>query len=262
GDGGTAQARPAALRILTPGPHPARSHAHLLAPADGEGDTVVVVDQFEETFTLCHDPAERAEFIDLLLAARDPERRLRVVVAVRADFFGHCAGHRALADALRDATLLVAPMTPEELREAIVGPAAAEGLIVERTLTARLVEEVADEPGGLPLLSHVLLETWRRRRGRALTMAAYEATGGIHGAVAQTAEDLYTRLPPDQAQAVRRSLLRLVTPGEGAPDTRRPADRAELRAGGPGEAEAESESVAVAVAVLERLARARLITLD
>ncbi|MFD8384929.1 hypothetical protein ACFV2X_41495 [Streptomyces sp. NPDC059679] len=252
GDGGTARERPAALRILTPGPHPAQSHAHLLAPAGGEGDTVVVVDQFEETFTLCHDPAERAEFIDLLLAARDPERRSRVVVAVRADFFGHCAGHRALADALRDATLLVAPMTPEELREAIVRPAAAEGLIVERTLTARLVEEVADEPGGLPLLSHVLLETWRRRRGRALTMAAYEATGGIHGAVAQTAEDLYTRLPPDQAQAARRTLLRLVTPGEGAPDTRRPADRAELRAGGPGEA----------ATVLERLARARLITLD
>ncbi|MDW6061466.1 hypothetical protein SAZ11_29920 [Streptomyces sp. FXJ1.4098] len=255
GVGDPAQARPAALRILTPGPHPARSHAHLLAPAGGEGDTVVVVDQFEETFTLCHDPAERAEFIDLLLAARDPERRLRVVVAVRADFFGHCAGHRALADALRDATLLVAPMTPEELREAIVRPAAAEGLIVERTLTARLVEEVADEPGGLPLLSHVLLETWRRRRGRALTMAAYEATGGIHGAVAQTAEDLYTRLPPDQAQAARRTLLRLVTPGEGAPDTRRPADRAELRADGPGEA-------AEAATVLERLARARLITLD
>ncbi|MFI0734531.1 hypothetical protein ACH4S9_36895 [Streptomyces sp. NPDC021225] len=251
-DAGPAAGRPAALRILTPGPHPARAHAQALTAARGRGDTVVVVDQFEETFTLCHDPAERAEFIELLLSARDPERRLRVVVAVRADFFGHCAGHRALADALRDATLLVAPMTPAELREAIVKPAAAEGLIVERALTARLVEEVADEPGGLPLLSHVLLETWRRRRARTLTMAAYEATGGIHGAVAQTAEDLYDRLPPEQALAARRILLRLVTPGEGAPDTRRPADRAELQADGPGEA----------AAVLERLARARLITLD
>ncbi|MER7794601.1 hypothetical protein [Streptomyces sp. NPDC097640] len=251
-EAGPAAGRPAALRILTPGPHPARAHAQALTAARGRGDTVVLVDQFEETFTLCHDPAERAEFIELLLSARDPERRLRVVVAVRADFFGHCAGHRALADALRDATLLVAPMTPAELREAIVKPAAAEGLIVERALTARLVEEVGEEPGGLPLLSHVLLETWRRRRARTLTMAAYEATGGIHGAVAQTAEDLYDRLPPQQALAARRILLRLVTPGEGAPDTRRPADRAELQADGPGEA----------AVVLERLARARLITLD
>lgn len=166
---GTGRERTAALRILTPGPHSTRNHAHLLAPAEGEGDTVVVIDQFEETFTLCQDPAERAEFIDLLLTARNPEHRLRVVIAIRADFFDQCAAHRALADALRDTTLLVAPMTPAELREAIIKPAATEGLIVERTLTARLVEEVADEPGGLPLLSHDLLETWRRRRARTPT---------------------------------------------------------------------------------------------
>ncbi|MFJ1548929.1 helix-turn-helix domain-containing protein [Streptomyces sp. NPDC088246] len=175
----------AVIRVLTPGEHPARTHRELLTPStepDAGGDTMIVVDQFEEVFALCHDPAERAEFIDLLLAACDPASRLRVLVAVRADFFGRCAEHHALALALRDATVLVGPMAPAQLREAIVGPASAERLVVERALTARLVAEVVDEPGGLPLMSHALLEVWRRRRGRTLTLAAYEAIGGIQGA--------------------------------------------------------------------------------
>ncbi|WP_435857731.1 nSTAND1 domain-containing NTPase [Streptomyces mirabilis] len=242
----------AAIRILTPGEHPLRSHTDALIPKNGDADTVVVVDQFEELFTLCQDPAERTEFIDALLAARSPDSRLRVITAVRADFYGRCAEHRELADALRDANLLVGPMNPAELRKAIVGPATATGLIVERELTARLVREVAGEPGGLPLMSHVLRETWRRRRGRALTMEAYDAAGGVQGAVAKTAEDVYTQLTPAQAGIARRILLRLIAPGEGSQDTRRPVDRAELDTGRPEDT----------VVVLERLARARLLTLD
>ncbi|MFI9202913.1 helix-turn-helix domain-containing protein [Streptomyces sp. NPDC053048] len=247
--------RPAAIRILTPGERPARTHAALLTPSDtdsGPADTLVIVDQFEEVFTLCHDLAERARFLDLLLAGRRPESRLRVLIAVRADFYGRCAEHRDLAEALRDANLLVGPMTPSELRDTIIGPAAAEGLTVERALTSRLVEEVADAPGGLPLLSHVLLETWRRRRGKLLTVAGYEAAGGLEGAVAKTAEDVYARFTQEQAVAARHMLLRLVAPGEGTPDTRRPARREEL----------EAPSRREAAQVLEALARARLLTLD
>ncbi|MGP3978200.1 nSTAND1 domain-containing NTPase [Streptomyces sp. 8N114] len=247
--------RPAAIRILAPGPHPARTHARLLTPDPAGGDTVVVIDQFEEIFTLCHDAAERAEFIGLLLTACRPGSRLRVVLAVRADFFGHCAGHRELADALRDATLLVGPMTPEELRKAVVGPATAAGLTVERALTARIVEEVSGEPGALPLMSHALLETWHRRSGGRLGVAGYEAAGGLHGAVARTAEEVYRQLPPEQAACARRILLLLVTPGEGAQDTRRTVGRTELEHG-PGEEEG------VVGAVLDRLARARLLSLD
>ncbi|GGO45246.1 WD40 repeat domain-containing protein [Streptomyces lasiicapitis] len=243
--------RPAAIRILTPGARPLAAHAAPLSPADGERDTVVVIDQFEETFTLCRSQEERAGFIDRLLTARRPDSRLRVVIAVRADFYGRCAEHRALAAALRGTSLLVGPMSQDELRQAIVGPAATQGALVERALTARLVTEVTDEPGGLPLLSHALLETWRRRKGRALTESSYEAAGGLRGAIAHTGEELYARLTSDEAALARHLLLRLITPGEGAPDTRRPADRAELLAVDPG-----------AAPVLERLARARLITLE
>ncbi|MFI6937555.1 NACHT and WD repeat domain-containing protein [Streptomyces sp. NPDC050287] len=245
--------RPAALIVLTPGAHPLRDYDQRLTPKDDrEGDTWVVVDQMEELYTLCADPAERAEFIDRLLTARAPDSRLRVLIAVRADFFGHLARHRPLADALRDATLLVAPMNRSELREAIVKPAQAVGHIVERALTARIIDEVDGQPGALPLMSHALRETWHRSKGRALTTTAYEAAGGVHGAIVQTAEDLYTHLAPDQAASARRILLRLITPGEGAQDTRRPAPREEL----------ETERFPATAEVLERLVKARLVILD
>ncbi|MFE9687353.1 PQQ-binding-like beta-propeller repeat protein [Streptomyces sp. NPDC006285] len=249
--------RPAAIRILTPGERPARSHAPLLTPAiprDGStvADTFVIVDQFEEVFTLCHDAAERARFVDLLLTARQPESRLRVLLAVRGDFYGRCAEHRDLADALRDANLLAGGMSPTELRDTVVKPATAAGLTVERALTTRLVKEVTDAPGGLPLLSHALLETWRRRRGKTLTMAGYEAAGCLDGAIAKTAEKVYGRLTEDQAAAARRVLLRLVAPGDGTPDTRRPVERAEL----PGTGRDDTAEV------VEALAWSRLLTLD
>ncbi|GGR83410.1 hypothetical protein GCM10010252_22630 [Streptomyces aureoverticillatus] len=247
-----AAARPAAIRILTPGEHPSRTHTRVFTPAARDGDTWLIVDQFEEVFTLCRDPRERADFIDGLLAARSPDSRLRVVLGVRADFYGRCAEHRALADTLSDAGLLVTAMSAAELRQAVVRPAQAAGLLVERELTARLLKEAGSEPGSLPLLSHALRETWRRRRGRTLTLQTYEATGGVHGAIARTAEDVHTRLSDDRKELARLILLRLIAPGEGAQDTRRPIRRAELDFGDRDEVDA----------VVDQLAAARLITLD
>ncbi|MEV0503280.1 DNA-binding protein [Streptomyces spectabilis] len=246
------RARPAAVRILTPGATPARTHAKACVPSADEGDTWLVVDQFEEVFTVCQDAQERAAFLDLLLTATEPHSRLHVVLGVRADFYAHCLAHPELATAIRESSLPVGPMNGGELRAAIVKPAQAEGLIVERALTARLIAEVESEPGSLPLLSHALLETWRRRRGRTLTVEAYEQSGGIRGAIAQTAEDLYTRMTAAQAAHARRVLLRLITPGDGTQDTRRPVDREELDLTDPDGA----------ARVLTDLAAARLITVD
>ncbi|TYB70219.1 hypothetical protein FXF51_03910 [Nonomuraea sp. PA05] len=248
--------------MLTPGEHPMR-HAGRLAPddgddgddgdGDGDGDggdagPLVVVDQFEEVFTLCQDRREREQFIDLLLGARS---RMSVVIAVRADFYGRCAEHHALTTALRESGLLVGPMRQDELREAIVRPAAAEGLTVERALTAAIIADVAGEPGALPLMSHALREVWRRRTGKLLTLDAYDGVGRVQGAISHTAEELYAQLSPAQARIARRILLRLIDPGERAQATRRPAARAELDPHG-------EEDTAL---VVERLAAARLLTL-
>ncbi|MFJ3104454.1 WD40 repeat domain-containing protein [Streptomyces sp. NPDC086835] len=256
GDGegaGERDAAPAAVRILTPGADPLRTHADRLLPVPGtDADTWLIVDQFEELYTLGADPADRDAFIDRLVAATDADSRLRVVIAVRADFLGRCAEHPRLTAALQDATLLAGPMSRAELREAVVRPAAADGLIVERSLTDRLLDEVEGAPGGLPMMSHALLETWRHRSGRALTETAYEAAGGLHGAVVRTAEQVYGELTASQAELARRILLRLVAPGDGTPDTRRPTAHTELDFGGPADTRV----------VLERLVRARLITFD
>ncbi|MBZ9638783.1 WD40 repeat domain-containing protein [Streptomyces sp. PSKA30] len=252
-DDGEEDVPPAAVRILTPGADPLRTHADRLVPVPGtDADTWLIVDQFEELYTLGADPADRDTFIDRLVAATDADSRLRVVIAVRADFLGRCAEHPGLTAALQDATLLAGPMSRAELREAIVRPAAAAGLIVERSLTDRLLDEVEDAPGGLPLMSHALLETWRHRSGRVLTESAYEAAGELHGAVVRTAEQVYGELTAPQAELARRILLRLVAPGDGTPDTRRPTEHAELDFGSPADTRV----------VLERLVRARLITFD
>jgi hypothetical protein len=240
----------AAVRLLTPTAILAGTHEDLFAPHSAPGDTLLVVDQFEEIFAHGLDRAERELFVGRLLSAADPASRLRVVLAVRADFYGRCAEHGPLAEALRDSTLLVGPMSPQQLREAVVRPAAARRLVVERALTARIVADVTGEPGGLPLMAHALREVWRRRTGRTLTLAAYEALGGVRGAVAHTAEAVHAAWTPTERTAARALLSRLVNPGDGTADTGRPVDRAELDgdpATGP---------------VLERLVRARLLTVD
>lgn len=260
-DPGYAGERPAAVRILTPGRRPFTTHAAALVAAAAvpasDGDTWLVVDQFEEVFGLCDDAAERAAFIDALVAAADPARRLRVVLGIRADFRPRCLEHPGLAAAIRVASLPLGRMTQAELREAIGRPAAARRLVVERALTEALVEEVAGRAGGLPMLSHALRETWRRRTGRTLTLEAYERMGGMRGALARSAEAAYARLDPAEAETARQVMLRLVAPGAGAVDSRRPATRAELATIGAG-----GDRGGAAHAVLEALVRARLITVD
>jgi WD40 repeat protein len=140
-------------------------------------------------------------------------------------------------------------MTAAQVREAVTRPAEHAGAMVEGALVSTVVAEVAGRPGALPMASHAMLEAWRRRRGNAVTLAGYEAAGGVEGAIAQTAEHLWQDLDPDDQAAARAALLRLVEVGSGdTAVTARRADRAEF---GPDHAR-----------VLERLAAARLITLD
>ncbi|ALG10580.1 hypothetical protein AOZ06_30070 [Kibdelosporangium phytohabitans] len=213
-------------------------------------EVVFVVDQFEEVFTVCDDDRERDQFIGALLTAtRQGGSRTRVVLGVRADFYARCAEHPGLVGAFQDAELLVGPMTSDELTKAINQPAADSGLVVERALTTAILADVAGQPGCLPLVSHALLETWRRRRGNALTLSGYLATGGVRGAVAQTADNAYKAFNDDQQHAARRILLRLVALGDDTDDSRRRVRVDEF--------DADPDTTAV----LGELVRARLLTL-
>ena len=210
-----------------------------------------MVDQFEEVFTLCHDLQERQRFIGALLtAARAANGRCRVVLGVRADFYAHCTAYTELVEALRDSQVIVGPMTIDELRLAISQPAVRSGYAVETALLTELIAEVNGQVGVLPLLSHALLETWRRRRGSTLTLAGFQAAGGIEGALAQTAEAAYARLVPRQQQVAKEIMLRLTALGESTEDTKRRVIRAEL------------DDDPDTRAVLDQLVRARLVAID
>jgi len=214
---------------------------------------LLVVDQFEEIFALCGDEAERRRFIEALLYAVEAEDSRTVVVpTIRADFYGHCADYARLASRLRD-NVLVGPLDEDELRQVIERPAELVGLALEPGLVETILDDVADEPGALPLLSHALLETWQRRRGRTLTLAGYAESGGVSGAIAQTADTVYVGFSPEQQAIVRNILLRLTEFGEeGTQDTRRRA--------APGELARSAEEAPAVEGVLKTLADARLIT--
>lgn len=187
-----------------------------------EAEVLLVVDQFEEVFTLCQSEADRTRFFAALLAAAQAENsRCRVLLGVRADFYAHCTTYPALVEALRGSQLTVGAMSADELRHAIVRPAVRAGYVVESALLATLVAEANGQVGALPLLSHSLLETWRRRQGNTLTLAGYQAVGGMEGALAQTAESLYTGLEPAQQRLAKDLFRRLTALGEGTEDTKR-----------------------------------------
>ena len=237
------------------GRNPRALRLHLEARLTPGGRPLLVVDQFEELFTLCRDAFEREVFVDNLLAAAEPDGPANLIIALRADFYAHCAQYPELRAAISEHQEYLGPMRQDELRRAIEGPAERGDWVFDSGLVDLLVRDVGDEPGALPLLSHALLETWRRRRGRQLTLAGYAEAGGVRGAIAQTAEAVYSqRLTPDQQAIARRVFLRLTEPGEGTQDTRRTAAIAEL-------VWDEREEPAVQ-SVLHELADARLITLS
>jgi hypothetical protein len=194
---------------------------------------LLLVDQFEELYTLCPDSAEREGFVDLLLTAVEAAERqhrpsLVLLLTLRADFMGQALSHRPFADVLQEAALMLGPMTREELGQAIEKPADAQGAAFEAGLVERLLDDVGQAPGKLPLLEFALTLLWARLDKGWMTHAAYEKIDGVEGALAGYAEGVYRELREDEREAARLAFVQLVQPGEGTEDTRRVATRSEL----------------------------------
>jgi WD40 repeat protein len=235
---------------------------------------VLIVDQAEELFTLCEAADSRERFVAVLDAASTAtpfgtdSAPAVVLVSVRADFTAPCLADPALgplAEAYIHRQLVLQAMKPAELQEAITVPAKRAGLKVQRELVEHVLREVGArrpgrargrraDPGLLPLLSHALLETWRRHEGGQLTLDAYIGAGGIEQAVARTADRTWTQLGPGEQTAAMSLLLRMTRIGHDTQDTRRRCDKPQLIEQAPNPAAAEK--------ALAILSAARLITVD
>ena len=215
---------------------------------------LLAIDQFEELCTL-NEPKVAEGFVDALAAITDPaDSHVRIVIAVRADYYPNCAQFPWLAEAVSRNQVLVGPMTAGDLRRAIVEPARRAGFYVEQHLVDAIVSEAGLDAGVLPLISHALVETWMRRMGATLTYEGYRASGGMAGAIRQTADAVFDSDFNDAERRVaKRLLLSLVTPGEGGGDARRILARSEIE----GDADAE-----IMDQVVKRLTEARLLTID
>src|SRR5687767_8221342 len=215
----------------------------------------LVVDQFEELFALCRSEEERASFIgNLLTAAFGVGGPIAVVITLRADFYAPCANYPRLREALAQSQEYIGAMNEGELRRAIEEPARRGRWEFEPGLVDLLLHDVGHEPGALPLLSHALLETWQRRRGRTMTLSGYTSSGGVRGAIAETAETVFTdQFTREQRVIARRIFLRLteLSDGTSTTDTRRRATFNELIL--------KPEEATTTRTVLKTLADARLI---
>ncbi|HRI49401.1 MAG TPA: CHAT domain-containing protein [Pseudomonadota bacterium] len=247
--------------ILKPGDRPLRALERALAElplAAAESAVLVFVDQFEEVYTLCSDPQERDAFVALLLQlADDPARRSAVVLTLRSDFFGETQRfHRDLNQLIAAQHELVPALNDEQLRQAIAEPARRAGRPLDGATVDLLLQEAGESEGALPILQFALTQIWEGLLAGKRAAATLREIGGVGGALASNAKEIYGSLSPSEQATARRALVRLVKLGEGTRDTRRRAPVDELCGRG--------QTAADVLVVLRKFAaeNARLVTLS
>jgi WD40 repeat protein len=236
-----------------------------LSLPDETSQLLLVIDQFEEVFTLAADAAERDRLLELLaVAVEEPRSQVRVLISLRADFYDRPLVHPQFGHLMQARTEVLVPMNAEEMSDAIHRPAESAGVMIEPELITAMVSEVGGQPGALPLLQYALTELFERRDGRRLTLEAYHDMGGVLGALGRRAEEIYQGLEEAEQHAARQLFLRLVTLGEGVEDTRRRVLRSELEAlQTPTRRLVEKSSDAVVITrVMDTFGKYRLLTFD
>ncbi len=200
-----------------------------ILPRDPQTELVLVIDQFEEIFTLLEDESIRTHLLkSLRMAVLSSDSRMRLIITMRADFYDRPLLYPGFSQLMRQRTEVVIPLTPEELERAIVKPVQRIGVTPEPELVATIIDDVGQQPGTLPLLQYALTELFERRTGRTLTLDIYKQSGGVLGSLARRADELYQQLNEQEREATRQLFLRLVTLGEGTQDTRRRIVQTEL----------------------------------
>ncbi|HZI44819.1 MAG TPA: BTAD domain-containing putative transcriptional regulator, partial [Ilumatobacter sp.] len=198
---------------------------------DDNTDLLLIIDQFEELFALTADETVRQAFLaNLTTVARDDGRRVRVVVTLRADFFHRPLMYPEFGEIMKSSITTVTLPGESSLAEAIAEPARRVGLEIEPGLVPTILRDVANQPGSLPMLQYALTEMVELRHGNALTIEGYRSTGGVVGALATRAEEIFESLSPAGRDVARDIFVRLVSVGDESDDTRRRVRRTELEA--------------------------------
>jgi WD40 repeat protein len=249
---------------FTPGDHPLRSLEQVLGLGANQVEAliksaaaervVLVVDQFEEVFTLCRDEIERQQFMSCLMnAVQRLGHKLCLVVAMRADFFGKCAEkeYAGLAKRIEQNLVTVLPMNEQELREAIIRPARKVELEIDRELVNQMIADVSGSPGDLPLMQYTLMELWQQRNLNRLTISDYTRLGGVKKALEKQANLIYHSLSTEEQKIAKRIFLELTRLGEGTEDTRRQVRQQDLVT--------EKRSQALVERVVQKLTNAKLL---
>ncbi len=227
---------------------------------DDESELLLVIDQFEEIFTLAREEDETRHFLNLVHSAVvDPQSRVRVVITLRGDFYDRPLRYPEFGELIKEYTSVVLPLNPQELEETMRAPAERVGVELEDQLVATMVADVAEQPGALPLLQYALTELFEQRQGIWLTLEAYHEIGGVLGALGRRAEAVYLNLGEAEQQIARQLFLRLVTLGEGTEDTRRRALRSELTAL---QTQDSGPPIQLIDSVIEAFGKARLLSFD
>ncbi|MCT7953245.1 caspase family protein [Ancylothrix sp. C2] len=223
--------------------------------------TVLIVDQFEEVFTVCQSQIDRQQFISSLLGAlKQTGNKLCLIFAMRDDFLGKCAAYRELAELIQANLVMVTPMNAQELRQAIVEPAKKLGRKVEENLINVILKDLGveieqhtrePEPGMLPLLSYTLEQLWQGQTLNWLKLDTYNRLGGVQKTLENLAEQTYKQLSGEEQRVADQIFIKLTQLGEGTPDTRKQVPQQDLIT--------QSQSAVLVKGVIQKLALAKLI---
>ncbi|MGD1809513.1 eIF2A-related protein [Dapis sp. BLCC M126] len=183
---------------------------------------IIVIDQFEEFFTLCETHEKRQEFFDCFLEALRNEtiqNKLCLILGMRADFLDQCSKYPGLATQIKEHQFLVTPLEKSEIEEAIKKPAELVGMGVEPGLVAQMTQDFLRNPGSLPLLQYTLDVLWKyatqgEEKTKYLTLATYRKLGGIKGTLTKQANEVFESLTKEEKSIAKRIFLELVQPGE------------------------------------------------
>ncbi|MCW2742466.1 MAG: putative Transcriptional regulator [Blastococcus sp.] len=241
-------------QVVTPGRRPVDALAALTRETGPSPPVLLVVDQFEELWAPGVDADERAAFLDTVLGLIDDGILVRCVAVLRCDHVGRLAEHATFTERVGTALVLVPPLTEDEIRDVVRGPAAAVGLLPDTELLDAVVADVAGRPAALPLLSTALVGTWERRQRERLTLGGYLASGGVAGALTRSAEDAYSELDEAGQEPARRLLVRLAEVDDGGALVRRRVSLAEI--------DLDGEDGAMRRAVVETFVARRLLSVD